>query len=68
MISCGTLYLGGEHMSPTSTSWVVIGLGIIVSAIGYFLLPGQFAAGILGFGLAHIVLGLLDLARPAVKE
>ncbi len=55
-------------MNGVSTSHIVIGAGIIVSAIGYFLLPGQFAAGILGFGLAHLVLGLLDMTRSTVKE
>lgn len=55
-------------INGTTTSWFVVGAGIIVSAIGYFLMPGQFAAGVLGFGLAHIVLGLLDLTRPAVRN
>ncbi|NLY10322.1 MAG: hypothetical protein GX020_01310 [Firmicutes bacterium] len=55
-------------MDATTTSKIVIGAGVIVSALGYFMLPGEFAAGVLGFGLAHIVLGLLDLARPSVRE
>lgn len=49
------------------TSWVVTIIGVIVTAIGYFMLPGEFAAGVLGFGLAHVVLGLLDMLRPTVR-
>lgn len=55
-------------MSGTTTSWVVTIVGVIVAAIGYFMLPGELAAGILGFGLAHIVLGLLDMMRPTVRQ
>lgn len=55
-------------MDGTTTSWVVTILGVIVSLVGYFMLPGEFAAGVLGFGLAHIVLGLLDMVRPTVRQ
>jgi 1,4-dihydroxy-2-naphthoate octaprenyltransferase len=51
-----------------ATSWVVLILGVVVTAIGYFMLPGEFAAGVLGFGLAHIVLGFLDMFRPTVRQ
>jgi len=54
-------------VNGNTTSWVVTILGVIVTAIGYFMLPGEFAAGVLGFGLAHIVLGLLDMLRPTVR-
>ena len=55
-------------VNGNTTSWVVTILGVIVTAIGYFMLPGEFAAGVLGFGLAHIVLGLLDMLRPTVRK
>lgn len=54
-------------MGGKTTSYVVVGLGIIVSLIGWYI-RGELGAGILGFGLAHIVLGLLDTARPSVKS
>ena len=54
-------------MNGNTTSWVVTILGVIVTAIGYFMLPGEFAARVLGFGLAHVVLGLLDMLRPTVR-
>lgn len=41
--------------------WVAL-LGVIVSYIGWAMVPGTLGAGILGFGLAHIVLGLIDAA------
>lgn len=48
--------------------WVAL-LGILVTYIGWAVVPGELGAGILGFGLAHIVLGLLDAAfnRAAVQ-
>ncbi|MFB5067423.1 MAG: hypothetical protein GX177_04480 [Firmicutes bacterium] len=55
-------------MNGMTTSWIVIIVGVIVTAIGYFMLPGEFAAGVLGFGLAHIVLGFLDMLRPTVRQ
>ncbi|NPV70394.1 MAG: hypothetical protein HPY55_07090 [Firmicutes bacterium] len=55
-------------MKPTTTSWTVIAIGAAVSGIGYTLLPSNFGAGVLGFGLAHVVLGALDLLRPSVRQ
>lgn len=52
---------------PTTTSWAVSGLGLLVTAVGAAMLPKKLGAGILGFGLAHVVLGQLDRARPTVK-
>lgn len=46
-----------------TVSWIVTGLGIIVSLLGYYLTPNAWGYGILGFGLAHIVLGVLDMFR-----
>ncbi len=48
-------------------SWIVTILGIIVSLIGWFLTPDAWGFGILGFGLAHIVLGILDMFRQPIK-
>ncbi|GGH18052.1 hypothetical protein [Paenibacillus segetis] len=44
-------------------SWIVIGVGIVVALIGYYLTPSDWAYGVLGFGLAHIVLGVLNMFR-----
>ncbi len=52
----------------TTTSWIVTGLGVAVTALGWSLLPSLWGAGILGFGLAHIVLGLLDTQRPSIRK
>lgn len=41
--------------------WVAI-LGVIVSTVGWSMMNSKLGAGIFGFGLAHIVLGLLDAA------
>ncbi|MBE0467177.1 MAG: hypothetical protein IBX71_08165 [Candidatus Desulforudis sp.] len=49
------------------TSWIVIGLGVIVAAVGWLFVTGLLGAGLIGFGLAHIVLGIIDLFRPTVK-
>jgi hypothetical protein len=55
-------------MEPKTTSWIVVGLGAVVSLIGQMSRPGELGAGILGFGLAHIVLGILDMLRPTVRQ
>ncbi|HHV70980.1 MAG TPA: hypothetical protein GXX38_00025 [Clostridia bacterium] len=55
-------------MRGTTTSWVVIAIGIIVSLIGYYFLDGLFGAGVLGHGLAWVLLGALDLMRPSVRH
>ncbi|NLN27892.1 MAG: hypothetical protein GX161_06700 [Firmicutes bacterium] len=49
--------------------WVAI-VGLLVSLLGWSMLDSRLGAGILGFGLAHIVLGLLDaaLARRSVMQ
>lgn len=46
-----------------TVSWIVTGLGIIVSLLGYYLTPSAWGYGILGFGIAHIYLGILDMFR-----
>lgn len=51
-----------------TVSWIVTGLGVIVSLLGWFLTPDEWGWGILGFGLAHIVLGLLDMFREPVNQ
>jgi hypothetical protein len=51
-----------------TTSYTVTGLGLAVSALGWSLLPTIWGAGILGFGAAHVVLGLLDTQRPTIKK
>ncbi len=56
-----------ENRAKT-TSLSVAGLGLAVSALGWTLLPARVGAGILGFGAAHVLLGLLDTQRPTVKN
>ncbi|HOJ78050.1 MAG TPA: hypothetical protein PLZ08_05530 [Bacillota bacterium] len=51
-----------------TTSWIVTGLGATVSGLGAMTLKKKWGAGILGFGLAHVVLGLLDMVRPTVRN
>lgn len=42
-------------------------VGVIVSLIGYSLFASTpvWGAGILGFGLAHVVLGIIDLIQTS---
>ncbi|NLW60296.1 MAG: hypothetical protein GX073_08165 [Firmicutes bacterium] len=51
-------------MKSTTTSWVVTGLGAVVSGLGAYMRRSRFGTGILGFGLAHMLLGILDMVRP----
>ena len=55
-------------MKASTTSLTVTGLGAAVSGLGAIMLKKKVGAGILGFGLAHIILGLLDMARPSVRN
>jgi len=50
----------------TTTSKAVLGTGVAVSFLGRTI-GGKLGAGILGFGLAHVVLGALDKFRPSVR-
>jgi hypothetical protein len=50
------------------TSWVVTALGIIISIMGWYLTPNAWGYGIFGFGVAHIVLGMLDMFREPVRR
>ena len=65
------LILGGvanmSETKATGTSWTITIIGVVVTLLGWFLRPGEFGAGVMGFGLAHIVLGLLDMTRPTVR-
>ncbi len=55
-------------MKATSTSLIVAGVGTFVSSLGASRLKQKWGAGVLGFGLAHVVLGLLDLTRPTIRQ
>jgi len=52
----------------TTTSWVVTGLGAAVTGVGATMLKGPLRAGVMGFGLAHVVLGMADMLRPSVRR
>lgn len=56
------------RVSDVGTSWVVTILGVIGSLIGWYLTPIVWGYGILGFGLALIVLGILDMFREPVRS
>ena len=53
---------------PTTTGWAVSGLGLLVSSLGAKMVDRKIGAGILGFGLAHMILGQLDRYRPTIKK
>lgn len=55
-------------MKSTTTSWVVTGLGAVVSGLGAAMRQSRLGTGILGFGLAHMVLGILDMVRPLPEK
>jgi hypothetical protein len=50
-----------------NTGWIVAGVGAVVTGAGA-VIGGTVGAGVAGFGLAHIVLGVLDNMRPTVKN
>lgn len=56
-----------RRVTPT-VSYGVTGLGAAVSTLGWFLRPSAFGYGVLGFGLAHIALGLLGIPRIKTRQ
>ncbi len=50
----------------TTTSKAVMSIGAFVTGIGR-LVGGRIGDGITGFGLAHIVLGAIDMLRPSTR-
>jgi hypothetical protein len=62
------IYSVQSEVYRMTTSWVVTGLGVIVSLLGWYLTPNAWGYGIFGFGLAHIMLGLLDMFREPVRS
>lgn len=56
-------------MRGTTTSWWVAGIGSAVTALGSTIFKNsRLGAGIMGFGLAHVVLGILDRLRPSIRQ
>jgi hypothetical protein len=53
-------------MRRSRTGMVVTGLGVAATAVGR-MVGGSVGAGITGFGVANIVLGMLDGLRPSVR-
>jgi len=51
-------------MHDKTTGLIVAGLGAAVAGAGLLMKKGRTKDGIVGFGLAHIVLGTLDMVRP----
>lgn len=68
MFALKNIFKSQKTKNPATTSWVISGLGLAVSALGTKMVEKKLGAGILGFGLAHIVLGQLDRFRPTVKK
>lgn len=54
-------------MKKNTTSWLVTGLGAAVTKLG-FKIKGPIGAGLKGFGLAHMLLGTLDMFRPSRRR
>ncbi|MBE0466316.1 MAG: hypothetical protein IBX71_03725 [Candidatus Desulforudis sp.] len=55
-------------MEGTSLTWVVLIIGAIVALAGWFLIGGLLGAGVLGFGVAAVILSLLDFLRPTINK
>ncbi len=55
-------------MKKDNTSMMVGGLGLLVTGIGATLFRGKTKAGVVGFGLAHVVLGALDMVRQKIRH
>ena len=60
---------GVKQMKRRSAGLNVAGLGALVTALGATVFRrSNLGRGIVGFGLAHIVLGLLDRYRTGIRR
>ena len=50
-------------MRDTTTGLIVAGLGAAVAGAGLVMKRSRVRDGVVGFGIAHIVLGALDMVR-----
>ena len=55
-------------MESKTTGWIVVGVGAVVSIIGQLMRPSEFGAGVLRIWPCHIILGILDMMRPTVRQ
>lgn len=55
-------------MRIPATNLAVIALGAAVTAVGLRKMKGNIGSGVIGFGLAHVILGLLDALRKPVLD
>lgn len=51
----------------SKTSWGMAGLGLVVTGIGKAV-GGTLGAGLMGFGMAHVVMGLADIFRDTARN
>jgi len=57
----------GKRADLNNTSKFIIGLGALVTGLGR-LVGGKAGYWLRGFGLAHIVLGSINIFRPILKN
>ncbi len=59
-------------MKNNTTSIAVTALGAAVTSLGYGLMrrnmKSKFAPGLLGFGIANMALGVLDMNRDKIEN
>lgn len=46
----------------SKTSWGMAGLGLVITGVGKAV-GGTLGAGLIGFGMAHMVMGLADIFK-----
>ena len=49
------------------TGMAVAGMGLVITGLGR-MVGGTVGAGITGFGLAHVVLGVTDMFKPLLRK
>lgn len=49
------------------TGMAVAGMGLVITGLGR-MIGGTVGAGITGFGLAHVVLGVTDMFKPLLRK
>jgi hypothetical protein len=57
-----------QRSCAMTASWIVTILGVLVSLLGWYMTPSAWGYGLVGFGLAHIALGILNMFRIPASE
>jgi hypothetical protein len=61
------MMIEGILKKDNRTGMAVAGMGLVITGLGR-MVGGTVGAGITGFGLAHVALGVTDMFKPLLRK